>query len=289
MNVHSGERRVMLTARLLGRLWVVVDGQVVDTASSRRTRNVLAYLLTHRETPVPRDVLMDVFWGNADPEAARNSVHVALSGVRRALRATGPEPLLERRHDTYRFSDHLDVWVDVEAFEQASRQGRRAEEAGDAAAALEAYERAGQIYDGDFLADDPYAPWAGEIRETLRAQANDVACRLVALYGRLGDDSSVVLVGRRVLAGDPCNEPVHRQLMASFARAGQRHLALLQYQRCREALWTTFRIQPAVETTVLYESLRGRLPQTAPGNAMSRGHLPRPALHAESGRSRVRV
>ncbi|HVC72605.1 MAG TPA: BTAD domain-containing putative transcriptional regulator [Mycobacteriales bacterium] len=289
MNVHSGERRVMLTARLLGRLWVVVDGQVVDTASSRRTRNVLAYLLTHRETPVPRDVLMDVFWGNADPEAARNSVHVALSGVRRALRATGPEPLLERRHDTYRFADHLDVWVDVEAFEQASRQGRRAEEAGDAAAALEAYERAGQLYDGDFLAEDPYAPWAGELRETLRAQANDVACRLVALYGRLGDDSSAVLVGRRVLAGDPCNEPVHRQLMASYARAGQRHLGLLQYQRCREALWTTFRIQPAVETTVLYDSLRGRLPQAAPGNARDRGHLPRPALHAEPGRTRVRV
>ena len=39
MNVHSGERRVMLTARLLGRLWVVVDGQVVDTTSSRRTRS----------------------------------------------------------------------------------------------------------------------------------------------------------------------------------------------------------------------------------------------------------
>jgi DNA-binding SARP family transcriptional activator len=289
MDVDSGGRRVMLTARLLGRLWVVVDGQVVDTGSSRRTRNVLAYLLTHREAPVPRDVLMDVFWGNADPEAARNSVHVALSGVRRALRATGAEPLLERRHDTYRFADQLDVWVDVEAFEQACRQGRRAEAAGDAAAALDAYGRAGQLYDGDFLADDPYAPWAGEIRETLRVQANDAACRQVALYGRLGDDSSAVLVGRRVLAGDPCNEPVHRQLMASYARIGQRHLALLQYQRCREALWTAFRIQPASETTVLYESLRGRLARTGVGNPTDRGHLPRPAVHAEPGRSRLRV
>ena len=254
--------------------------------SSRRTRNVLAYLLTHRETPVPRDVLMDVFWGNADPEAARNSVHVALSGVRRALRATGPEPLLERRHDTYRFADHLDVWVDVEAFEQASRQGRRAEEAGDAAAALDAYERAGQLYDGDFLADDPYSPWAGEIRETLRAQANDVACRQVALYGRLGDDSSVVLVGRRVLAGDRARA-VHRQRWPLRpVRAAAPGAAAVP--AVPEALWTTFRIQPAIETTVLYESLRGRLPQAAPGNARDRGHLPRPALHAEPSRSRLR-
>jgi DNA-binding SARP family transcriptional activator len=289
MDDDSGGCRVMLTARLLGRLWVVVDGQVVDTASSRRTRNVLAYLLTHREAPVPRDVLMDVFWGDAHPDAARNSVHVALSGVRRVLRAAGAEPLLERRHDTYRFADHLDVWIDVEAFEQACREGRRAEAAGNDLAALAAYERAGQLYDGDFLADDPYAPWAGEIRETLRAQAGDAACRQVTLYGRLGDDRLAVLIGRRVVAGDPCNEPVHRQLMDSYARTGQRHLALLQYQRCREALWTTFRIPPAVETTVLYESLRGGLPRTAPGNATGRGHLPRPAVHAEPGRPRLRV
>ena len=64
---------------------IAVDGSVIDTSSSRRTRNLLAYLVTHRDKPVPRDVLMDVFWPHASPEAARNSLHVALSGVRRTL------------------------------------------------------------------------------------------------------------------------------------------------------------------------------------------------------------
>jgi SARP family transcriptional regulator, regulator of embCAB operon len=291
--VHADEtssaHRTMLTARLLGHLLVVVDGRVVDTGSSRRTRNVLAYLLTHRDTAVPRDVLMDVFWPNADPDAARNSVHVALSGVRRALLGAGRTPLLERHHDAYRFAAHVDVWTDVEAFEEACRDARWAEDAGNLTAALDSYERAAQLYDGDFLADDPYAAWTGEIREILRAQANDAACRQVALYGRLGDDRSAVSLCRRVLSADPCNEAVHRQLMVSYARSGQRHLALLQYQRCRNALWSTFRIAPAVETTVLYESLRGRLPRRGPGNAAPRGDLPRAALHAGPRGRHVRM
>ena len=56
----------VLTARLLGRFVVTIDGQLVDTQSSRRTRNVLAYLLAHRRAAVPRDVLMDVFWPRSE-------------------------------------------------------------------------------------------------------------------------------------------------------------------------------------------------------------------------------
>src|SRR5215211_3341699 len=71
----------MLTAHFLGTFRVTVDGALVDTVSSRRTRSVLAYLLAHRRTPVPRDVLMEVFWPAAEPNSARNSLHVAPSSA----------------------------------------------------------------------------------------------------------------------------------------------------------------------------------------------------------------
>jgi hypothetical protein len=71
----------VLTAHFFGTFRVSVDGTPVDTASSRRTRNVLAYLLAHRRAAVPRDVLMEVFWPAAAPDAARNSLHVALTGA----------------------------------------------------------------------------------------------------------------------------------------------------------------------------------------------------------------
>lgn len=288
MTGQADGNRATVSALLLGRLHVLVDGRVVDTWSSRRTRDLLAYLLTHRQVPVQRDVLMDVFWPDAAPDAARNSLHVALSGVRRALRAAGPTPLLECRHHTYRWADGVDVWVDVETFQRHCRDGRRAEQAGDTATALRAYERAGQLYDGDFLAEDPYADWAAGLRESLRMEAIEALSRLVGLYAAQGDHGAASLVARRVLAADPCNEPVHRRLMESYARCGQMHLALLQFHRCRQALWDELRVAPSRDTVVLYESLRGggRLPRTDPGHAAHRG-LPRAVLHIESRWARV--
>jgi len=248
--------RPVLMAHCFGRFSVALDGHVVDTFSSRRTRNVLAYLLTHRRAPVLRDVLMEVFWPRASPEAARNSLHVALTGVRRALRAVWPEPVLERRHDTYRLTDSVAVWLDAEEFERVCEDGRRAERAGDVTRALRSYEAAGQLYEGDFLADDPYAEWAVATRDTLRLLAVETQSRLIDLYVANGDHGPATFVGRRLLTIDPYNEVVHRQLMICHARSGQVHLALAQYHRCAEALWTALGMRPSRQTTELYDRLR---------------------------------
>jgi DNA-binding SARP family transcriptional activator len=60
---------------------------------------------------VPRDVLMDTLWPDASPDAARNNLHVVLTGVRQAQRLASAVSVLRRRHDAY----GADVtWVDVE-------------------------------------------------------------------------------------------------------------------------------------------------------------------------------
>jgi DNA-binding SARP family transcriptional activator len=246
----------VLTAHFFGTFRVSVDGTPVDTASSRRTRNMLAYLLAHRRAAVPRDVLMEVFWPAAAPDAARNSLHVALTGVRQALRVASPRPVIERRFDTYRIDDTLPVWTDVEQFELACAAGRRADAAGDTAAAIRDFEAACQLYEGDFLADEPYTDWAVAIRDALRLEAVETQSRLVEMYIDRGAYGPAALLGRRVLAVDPCNEPVHRRLMACYAAAGLRHLALAQYQRLAVALWDAFQVRPSAETVELYDRLR---------------------------------
>ena len=246
----------LLTARLLGGCVIAVNGCVIDTSSSRRTRNLLAYLVTHRDAPVARDVLMDVFWPHATPEAARNSLHVALSGVRRALRAVTPYPLLQRRFDTYRLVPAAGAWVDVTEFEHYCQLGRRLDRAGDDVAARRAYETGVDLYEGDFLADDPYTPWALQVRDRLRLQVVEVSTRLVDLQLDAGDLTSAMSTARAGLALDPCDELLHRQLMAAYATSGQVHRALAQYHQCAELLWDEFRVRPTPETSRLFEELR---------------------------------
>jgi DNA-binding SARP family transcriptional activator len=93
-------------------------------------------------------------------------------------------------------------------------------------------------------------------RDALRLEAVETQSRLVEMYIDRGAYGPASLVGRRVLAIDPCNEPVHRRLMACYAAAGLRHLALAQYQRLAVALWDAFEVRPSAETVELYDRLR---------------------------------
>jgi len=245
-----------LTAHFLGTFRVTVDGNLVDTASSQRTRNMIAYLLAHRRAPVPRDVLMDAFWPGVEPKSARNSLHVGLSGARKVFRAVCPEPVIERCFDTYQIAASFDVWVDVEQFEQTCAAGKAADRAGDAAAAVRQYEAACQLYEGEFLAEEPYTEWALTWKDGLRLLAVEILSRLVEIYDGRRDYGPASLLARQILAIDPCNEQVHRRLMRCYAGSGQRHLALRQYHQLAETLLANLRIRPSAETTALYEQLR---------------------------------
>lgn len=247
----------LLMARLLGGCVIAVDDAVVDTSSSRRTRNLLTYLVMHRHIPVPRDVLMDVFWPSASPDAARNSLHVALSGVRQALRAATSYPLLQRRLDTYQLQPPGGAWVDVTEFEHYTAQGQRFDRAGDAGLARRAYETASDLYEGDFLADDPYSPWPVHVREHLRLQVIELRARLVDFYLDGNDLSLAMSTARAALGLDPCHELLHRQLMVCYASSGQVHRALSQYHQCAELLWDEFGVRPSMETTRIFDEFRG--------------------------------
>jgi SARP family transcriptional regulator, regulator of embCAB operon len=254
--VQERTQRGRLTAHLLGTFQLAIDENPVDVTSSRRIRSLIAYLLTHRRAPVPRDVLMDVFWPAADPISARNSLHVALSGARRVLRAAWPEPVVERRFDAYQIAGSLDVWTDVEHFERACTAAQAADRAGDVEAADRAYEAACQLYEGDFFADEPYTEWTLARRDGLRLLAVQVQSRLVETYTGRSHYGLASMLGRRILAMDPCNEEAHRRLMACYAVSGQRHLALFQYHQMATTLWETLRVKPSAETSALYQRLR---------------------------------
>ena len=246
----------VLAVHFLGTFRVMINGVEVDTASRRRSRDVLAYLLAHRPRPVPQEVLMDVFWPAAEPDAARNSLHVSLSLARSALAAVWPGPVIERRFAGYRISDRLEVWSDVEHFDESCIAGRSADRAGDREAALRSYEAACQLYEGDFLAEEPYTEWAAALRDRLQLQAVEIQTRLVDLYIQRADYGPATMLSRQILTLDPCNEQVHRRLMTCYAQAGQRHLALSQYRRMAAALWETFQVLPSAESTAFYSSLR---------------------------------
>jgi DNA-binding SARP family transcriptional activator len=247
-----------LTAHLLGPLRLALNDVPVDNWPTGRGRAVLTYLLTHRDPWPPPEVLMDVFWPDATPEAARNSLHVTVHRLRRALRTAGDVQVVILDDGVYRLHAGLQLWVDVDEFDHHVRDGRQFEAAGVLGGALPEYELATALYQGDFLADDRYEEWPILARERLRLTWLDTVERLSRLYFGQGRYASCATLCQRIVECDPCREDAHRRLMRSYSRQGQLHLAVRQYRICVEALRAELDVDAARETIDLHERIRRR-------------------------------
>ena len=128
----------------------------------------MKYLLAHHHQLIPRDILMDAFWPQAEPEAARNSLNVALYGLRHALKTVTDQPVVLFNEGAYCFSPEFEVWIDVDEFDRHVQAGHRLEAKECLTQAITEYEAAVELYQGDFLAGDLYEEWPVLTRERLR-------------------------------------------------------------------------------------------------------------------------
>jgi DNA-binding SARP family transcriptional activator len=250
------DHAAMLTVRLLGRLQVSLNGVAVQQWPSGRGRSLFKYLLTHRDLWPQREVLMETFWPQSSPAAARNSLNVAIHGLRRALRAAADVPVVVFEGGAYRLAAGLRLWVDVDEFERHAEAGHWLENAGEQAAAIAELELAASLYQGDFLDDDPYEDWPVLTREHLRLRYLDLLDRLSRLHFDQGSYSASAAVCRRIIGHDSCREDAHRRLIRCYSRQGHPHLALRQYLACAVALRSELGVDPAPATVRLWEAIR---------------------------------
>jgi len=247
-----------LAVCLLGRFRLFRRGQLVDGWQGPKTPRVVRYLFAQRGRPAPRDVLIDLFWPDVDPETARRNLHQAIYVIRKAIRAPyDPIQLVVIADEAYTVNTSAGVWCDVEEFEACARAGRRAERELREEDAISAYESAERNYAGEFLEDGLYEDWAIIERDRLRLVYLDVANRLAELKLGKGDVDAALDFSQRALERDACDEAAHRCALRCHGAAGNRNLVIRQYQACVNALDRTYGLEPTRETTELYASLVG--------------------------------
>lgn len=247
-----------LAVYLLGQFRVFLSDQSVESWQSGRGRALFKYLVTNRERRASRDVLMETFWPDTAPESARNSLNVAVHGLRQAFKGLSDAPVIEFTEGAYGFNPQLHVWLDVDEFDRRVKAGHQLEAAGKLSAATTEYEVAAGLYQGDFLPDEPYEEWAVLPRERLRLAHLEMLDRLSHIYFSQGHYASCVTLCQLILAQDNCREDVHCRLMRCYSRQGQHHLAVRQYEACAAALSSELDIKPATATIQLFERVRRR-------------------------------
>lgn len=216
----------------LGRFEVTRDGQVARFRT-KKTAALFAFLALGMPKPVRREAAAALFWPDADTEAARHSVRMALNNLRSEL---GSE-VVEADRDWIWLAEGA-VEVDVRRFELLAQRDPAA------AVGLVHGSLLGE-FDDDWVTAEwlqfqeryatTIAAWARRATEAERPRVTEAA------------QSALNLVG--------CREDLHIALMRLYAASGNSAMAIQQFERLENELDEQWGEAPSDEAYEVLDSL----------------------------------
>lgn len=238
----------MMQIKVLGPT-VVAEGSARWTGADLgggKPRQLLEMLALSLGNPVAKDLLAEQLWDGRPPASYIATVESYVCGLRRRLRLPGGRrgPLVTTPHgyllDPYQV--RVDVWDVRELL------------AGDADDVV----RALDLLPGELLADEPYAAWANEARQTFADLVAAVCIRTAGEANRRGEPALAVRLAREASLRSYLSEPAVRELMQGLVLTGDRVMALQAYTTLRVGLRDELGMEPEVATQQRYlQILRG--------------------------------
>ena len=273
--------------RILGPLEVAEDDRPVALGRGRQ-RALLALLLLHANEVVANERLIDELWGESPPPTANKTVQVYVSQLRKALRNGDPEgPLLTRGRGYVLKLEPGEL--DMERFERALAEGRRALDAASPERAADMLRDGLALWRGPPLADFAYEPFAqAEI-----ARLEDL--RLAAIEERveadleLGRHAEVVSELEALVAEHPLRERLRGQLMLALYRGDRQAEALEIYRQGRHRLVEELGLEPSGSLRQLHEQILAQDPALGATARTRRPPRPRGLPAAVARRPRALV
>jgi predicted ATPase/DNA-binding SARP family transcriptional activator/DNA-binding CsgD family transcriptional regulator len=248
----GGNNAAVVRVWLLGGFRVSVGSRTIGEDRWQRRKaaalvKLLALAPSHR---MHREHLMDLLWPRLGAQAAANNLHRNLYVARRTLDS---DPLTSSRCLTLRGEQLMlcperDLWVDVEAFEQAAEAARYSREPA-------AYRAAIDLYAGELLPEDRYEEWTEEHRRRLREIHISLLLGLAHLQEEREDHEGAAETLGEVLAEEPTREEAHVGLMRLHALRGHKGEALRQYERLEEVLSRELGVEPGATSRALREEI----------------------------------
>jgi DNA-binding SARP family transcriptional activator len=234
---------------------------------SRPSQVLLGFLVVNRHRSHQREVLASTLWDEVGEARACHRINTALWRLRRALAAPdrgGDECIVSEPGGGVGFNPRACHSLDVATFEDTIAKVTRAAPGTAAEADVAALERAVDLYAGDLL-PGCYDEWVLPERRRLETLFIGALEWLMHDHERRGALDAGIGAGLRLLRQDPLREDVHRNVMRLYASAGQRQLAIRQYDDCRDLLASELDIAPMPETEALHQQvLRAEGAVTAP-------------------------
>ena len=266
---------------MLGRLRAQRGNRDLSRFSTYKTGALLAYLAYYRSRSHGREELADLLWPEDTPEAARNSLRVALASLRRQLEPPGTPAgsvLIAGRHQVQLHPET--TTTDVSEFETALQSATQAQGQDEQVRLLS---KAVALYAGDLL-PGYYEDWIPREHQRLAEAFIQAARSLTDILTQAGQWERAIDCARRAVTADPLREESHCDLMRLYAAMERPLEGLRQYRALERVLQEELGESPSPVARALAETLRQRARAVVPTQEAAPAAAPSAAGKSERHR-----
>ncbi|GAA2356759.1 SARP family transcriptional regulator [Catellatospora methionotrophica] len=238
-------------------------GDHTVTLGQPRHRALLAYLLLHPHRVTTIDQLIGALWGDDAPTSARDQIHVAVSALRRSLRALPADTAVLTTAGGYRLT--LDgATVDAHLFTDTVATARQATAAGAHARAAGLLTDALALWRGEALAD-VRAAFAATARQRLKDHRLDAEEQLADAELARGRPEQAIRLLSDLVELRPSRERLAGRLMLALHGCGRTAEAMQVYENLRRHLAQEYGTDPGPAVRQVHlQLLRGTLRASPP-------------------------
>ena len=226
---------------------IVRDGRPVESSGKAQQKplELLKYLACTRDLIADATSIAAALWPDGEEGAARKSLEVTVSRLRRLLEddtlvlvKEGKVALDPKRVSTDARQFALSV-AEAEAVMAGGQAREQVAEAGDRLLDL--------FVELPLEHEEPTA-WREAVRERYRTAFVRAARALIAYWQRAGDPTRAAALIEAALGREPLAENLYRLLMQHHLDAGNDTEAMRVYRQCRQMLSVLIGAQPSAET-----------------------------------------
>jgi ATP/maltotriose-dependent transcriptional regulator MalT len=230
-----------LTIHAFGNFSVWRGDQLIEEREwgRRKCKRLLKYLALSPGQTMPKDTVVELLWGENDPQAAHANFYRTLYNLRRVLEPLSPHSganYVALEGGVLSLVGEFVAEIDVEEFVLSVEEGRKLARTQDRARASSKLSAAVQLYKDDLSTDDLYDDWVQPRREQLLRLCLGALCDLGNLAIAAGEIDRAIEYFRLAFQRDSTSEQVCLNLLQCLMQVGRRSEALQCFSICEKAL-----------------------------------------------------
>ncbi|MEP7285328.1 MAG: response regulator [Chloroflexota bacterium] len=265
-SLHEMVMGPALRVTTLGGFHIWRDDKAVTSFGDNYAERLIQILIARRGENVSVDELTECLWPGTDPKTAYANLGATIGNARTSLEPDLPRPndshFILRNGANYLFNLMANVEIDAEQLRRLVSEGRHHERRGEITEALQDYEAARAIYQGDYLPSERFERWAIQERSALQALYTGALNRIADLYAAMDKLDLAVEAASRSLQVDAYNESTYRRLMRYHACKEDRAAAMAVYRALVKLFSEFFNEEPSAVAKQLSEDIEAGRPVT---------------------------